>query len=282
MVKSCVGLKINHSKRDLEIPKHRERLLKAIEKDLLTDDNVLAVFYGGSIGNNNTDLYSDIDLRIVVKDEMFENYRLNKKERAKNLGNVMYFEDFSWATHSIAHFEEFLKVDSFYYKMSDVIPSVWLQNIKIVKDSNGRIKGVQNQSKELSYKPSLGEVDTWRNKFFAFAHETYRSLKRNELYSALNYLDALRLSMAAAWYMEESIQPNTFGDWSKLEGNRSKLTQSQLALLKSWRCNPNAEEVMNVIKRMLPEFKRVDKSLCERVGLQYDEEMVEKIFKMVL
>lgn len=282
MVKSCVGFKTNHFKRDLDIPQHRERILNAIEKDLLVDDNVLAVFYGGSIGNNNTNLYSDIDLRVVVREEMYENYRLNKKERAKNWGNVLFYEDFPWASHSIAHYEVFLKVDSFYYKMTDVTPSVWLQNIKIIKDSNGRIKEAQNQSKELSYSPSLNEVDIWRNKFFAFVHETYRSLMRKELYSALHYLDALRISMASAWYMEASIQPNTFGDWSKIEGDRSKLTDSQLILLKSWRCNPYPEEVMHVVKRIIPEFKHVDKVLCERVGLLHNDKRVDEIFNKII
>ncbi|MGB8001523.1 MAG: hypothetical protein WCF60_15710, partial [Anaerobacillus sp.] len=63
-----MGFETKHSKRDKEIPKHRQNLLDAIEKDLLNDENVLAVFYGGSIGNQNTDLFSDIDLRVVVKD----------------------------------------------------------------------------------------------------------------------------------------------------------------------------------------------------------------------
>lgn len=36
--------------------------MKKIEDDLLNDPNILVVFYGGSIGNQNTDLYSDIDL----------------------------------------------------------------------------------------------------------------------------------------------------------------------------------------------------------------------------
>ncbi|WP_367802182.1 nucleotidyltransferase domain-containing protein [Brevibacillus laterosporus] len=48
--------------------------MNRIEQDLLKDSNILSVFYGGSIGNQNTDLYSDIDLRIVVKDEFYEEY----------------------------------------------------------------------------------------------------------------------------------------------------------------------------------------------------------------
>jgi hypothetical protein len=80
----CAGLITKHTERDLEILKHRQNLIQAIEQNLLLDDHVLAVFYGGSLGNKNTDLYSDIDPRIVVKDEVFEEYRKNKKQRDKN------------------------------------------------------------------------------------------------------------------------------------------------------------------------------------------------------
>lgn len=68
-----------HRERDLALPKQRETLLNTIKKDLLNDENVLGVFLGGSIANNNTDLYSDIDLRIVVKDDLYEKYRKIKK-----------------------------------------------------------------------------------------------------------------------------------------------------------------------------------------------------------
>jgi len=48
-----VGFVSKHKARDLKLPNKREKLLNTIENDLLSDDNVLAFFYGGSIGNKN-------------------------------------------------------------------------------------------------------------------------------------------------------------------------------------------------------------------------------------
>ncbi|WP_087999561.1 aminoglycoside 6-adenylyltransferase [Gottfriedia solisilvae] len=267
--------------RDLDIPKHRQNLINELELDLINDNNVLAVFYGGSIANQNTDLYSDIDLRIVVKDELFEEYRLNKKQRAKKWGNVLFFEDFPWATYSIAHYDSFIKVDSFYYKTIDIQPSVWLQNIKNVHDTTELVKTVLEKSMSLSYKPTIEEVEVWRSKFFAYVHEAYRRIMRKETYYALHCLDNLRLSMTTAWYMEAGIQPNTFGDWAKLEGKSSKLCDWQLALLEQWFSNREPIEIMKAIKNMVPEFKRVHKSLCNKLGLEEDPEWVETILNMV-
>lgn len=68
-----------HEERDSELPKERKKLLNNIQNDLFEDDNVLAFFYGGSLGNENTDIFSDIDLRVVVKPEKINDYISNKK-----------------------------------------------------------------------------------------------------------------------------------------------------------------------------------------------------------
>ncbi|GAA0603364.1 hypothetical protein GCM10009001_20410 [Virgibacillus siamensis] len=277
-----MGFETKHRNRDLEIPKHRQILLNTIEQDLLSDENIIAVFYGGSIGNQNTDLYSDIDLRIVVKDEVFEEYRLNKKQRAKKWGKVLFFEDFPWATYSIAHFDSFIKVDTFYFKIKDIKPSVWLQNIKIVHDTNGLVNDVLERSMSLSYKPNVEEIEIWRTKFFAYVHEAYRRTMRKEVYYALQCLDNLRMSMVTAWYMETGIQPNTFGDWAKIEGQRSKLQDWQLSLLADWHSSREPNEILNVIKSIVPEFIKVHNSLCEKYEIEENPEKVNEILDMVL
>lgn len=59
----CVGFHWKHEEQDLQLPKFRERLIEAIANDVMEDEQIIGVFYGGSIGNQHTDLYSDIDLR---------------------------------------------------------------------------------------------------------------------------------------------------------------------------------------------------------------------------
>ncbi|MDX8046265.1 aminoglycoside 6-adenylyltransferase [Gracilibacillus sp. S3-1-1] len=251
-----MGLPNKHYERDIQLPEYRKVMLKEIEKDLLNDKNVLAVFYGGSIANQNTDLYSDIDLRIIVKDGVFEEYRLNKKERAKRWGEVLYFEDFPSTTYSVAHYDTFIKVDTFYYKTKDIQPSVWLQSISIIYDKTGFMKEVLEKSKKLYYSPNVQEVDLWRTKFFAYVHEVYRRVNREELYYALSCLDNVRMSMVTAWYMDKGLQPNTFGDWAKYEGKSSKLESWQLSLLADWQSNREPSEIMEVIKKLSLNLKK--------------------------
>ena len=207
----------NYVKRDAEIPRYRQLIKKAIERDLKDDPFIIAVFYGGSIGNNDSDNYSDIDLRIVVAEEEFENYRSKKRERATKWGNVLFFEDVPYSNYNTAHYEHFVKVDTFYYQLKDVLPSIWLRNIEILFDESEMLEDVVEKSRKLTFEPTNEDIEYWRTKFFAYLHETYRRAMRGEMYYALNCLDKLRFFIATAWYMEAGIQPNALGDWAKLK-----------------------------------------------------------------
>ena len=105
---------------------------------------------------------------------------------------------------------------------------------------------------------------------------------RGEIYYALNCLDKLRFFMATAWYMEAGIQPNALGDWAKIEGDRSQLQDWQSNQLAEWNSRRDPRDIMKVVAVMIPEFRRVHKSLCEKVGLAENPEWVEEIISKVL
>ena len=278
----CVGFVKNKEQRNQQLPFYREKIREAIERDLIEDTNVVAIFYGGSIGTEETDLFSDIDLRIVVKDELFEQYRRNKKIRASYWGDVLFFEDVSWANYSSAHFRNFVKVDSFYYKVSDIKPSMWLQKIKIVKDSDAFLKRIVEQSQLLSYQPTLSELEHWQTKFYAHLHEAYRRTMRDEQFYALHCMDYLRLSVVAGWYMEKGIQPNSSGDWAKIEGERSKLSSEQLSMLAIWHCNRDQNEILRVMRSITSQFLSVQSKVCAKYGIDEDLKLTKEILDLVM
>ncbi|WP_261129682.1 aminoglycoside 6-adenylyltransferase [Bacillus sp. Marseille-Q3570] len=278
-----MGFVNKHEYRNSELPNYRKALLRSIEKDLQNDDNVIAFFYGGSIGNENMDYYSDIDLRVVVKPQVIKEYIRNKKKRPNKWGNVLFYEDINpFSNYTVVHYDCFVKVDSFYFKPDDIKPSVWLKNIKIVKDSNHMMASILGESTTLNYKPTFNEFELWRTKFLPYLHEAYRRAMRKEYYYALNCIDGLRLSMCTAWHMKAEIQPNAFGDWAKYEGVRSKLTDWQRSLLESWECGRSTEEIISVMRSIVHEFREVHRSLCNKLEVEEDPDWVKKAVDMVL
>ncbi|WP_331249017.1 hypothetical protein [Evansella clarkii] len=196
---------------------------------------------------------------------------------------MIYFEDTdSLSVYTVAHYDCFVKVDVFYYTPDKIQPTVWLQNIKIIKDTNGMMASILEKSMKYTYQPSPEEIEVWRTKFFAHLHEAYRRAMRKEYYYALQSVDNLRLAISAAWYMEKGVQTNAFGDWAKYEGGRSKLDPWQKSLLESWECGRSTMEIMTVMKSIVHEFKTVHSSLCTKLGIEEDSALIDKIVNTVI
>lgn len=273
-----------HQSRDNNLVKDRQKLRNHIEYDLSNDNDVLAVFYSGSIARGNEDIYSDIDLRVVVRDETFRSFISNKTERPKKWGQVLFIEDGRpYAPYSVAHFKNFVKVDTFYYKLSDLNPSIYLkEESAVVYDPYNLIKDLKLKSENKEYELTIGVFETWRSKFFAYLHETYRRTMRGEIYYALQNLDLMRWSIVTGWYMEKGFLPNDYGCWSKYEGERSKLEGWQLTLLKSWDSSRDKYSIVNSYKVIIPEFIQLHKILCEKLGIEENIEWINEVIGMVI
>lgn len=278
----CVGFVSRHVDRDLTLPKHREILLQNALSDLTADNNVLAIYQAGSLAKGNFDNYSDIDLHTIVSPAKKADFIKNKRHRASKWGNVLFYEDFNPSSPVIVtHYDSFVKVDSWYHSLEEVVPSIWLKGYKVLYDPNNMITGTINESSNEVYTPSKEEVEFWRNKLFASVHETYRAVMRDELYYALSNLDRVRWLIVFAWYMEmEQHLDSPYGVWSKIEGKRSKLAHCQLSLLGTWNCGRNSDQIMKTIVNMVPEIFRLNKYLSRKVKIDEDGERLKKILEM--
>jgi hypothetical protein len=81
--------------------------------------------------------------------------------------------------------------------------------------------------------------------------------------------------------MEQDRNPNMLGDWSKYEGNRSLLYDWQLNLLEKWDSNRNPNEIFNVMKAIIPEFKRINKVLCYKLDISENTERINQVIELV-
>jgi len=272
-----------HSVRDSQLPIAREHLLNSIIRNLQSKSDVIGIFLGGSIAKNNTDLFSDIDLRVVVAEEKFQEYIRNKKELAKEFGDVLFFEDmYLQAPYTIAHYSSFIKVDLFIYTFSRLQPSTWLQGIRIIKDTDVGLRSILEQSEAIQYTVSSDDVEKWRGKVFAYIHEIYRRVFREEFYYALGQMNNLRAYIVTGWNMEVDRLSNEAWDWSKIEGARSSLERWQLSLLATWDCGRDQQEMMKALYSMVPEIRRLHTVLCQKTGLEMNEEHFERIVNQVL
>lgn len=270
--------------RDNQLPSEREALLKKAVDDLSSDEDVLAIYLDGSLSRNEADRYSDIDLHTIVTPEKIAEFIKKKNERAEKWGDILFHENSNpFSPVAVSHFDTFVKIDSWYHTIDEIKPSIWLRNMKILYDPNEVLEQIAEVSFKMVYKPTPEEVEFWRGKVLAFCHGTYRAVMRNELYYALSDLDRVRWLMALGWYMEmDEHLDSSYGVWSKVEGERSKLSSVQLKLLENWESSRNPDSIIDVIRKIVPEFKALNKSLSEKVLIEVDEELIDQCFGMIL
>jgi len=274
---ACVGFVSRHLDRDSALPHYRDLLLKKALDDLSDDPDVLAIYLGGSLAKNNFDFYSDVDLHTIVTPERKKAFVKEKRNRAKKWGDVLFYEDSNPMSPAVvAHYDSFVKVDSWYHSPEEMVSSIWLKDMAVLYDPHHIIGPVIKESSKLVYHPLPEDVEFWRSKLLAFIHETYRAVMREELYYALSHLDRIRWLMVSGWYMEmEELLDCSYGVWSKLEGKRSKLKDGQLSFLKSWDCSRDSSDIMNTMLKMIPEFLRLNKNLSRQLGMEEDEELIK-------
>ncbi len=273
-----------HLERDQDLPNLREALLENVLADLTEDENVLAIYLAGSLGRGDFDRFSDIDLHVIVAPEMKQAFIKNKRKRASNWGNVLFYEGGSEESPVVvSHFDCFIKVDSWYKTLDEVVPSVWLKGIKPLYDPSNILASSLEEIAKLPINLEQDDVSFWKTKVLAFLHETYRASMRHEMYYALSNLDRVRWLIADGWYMEmDKHLDSSYGVWSKVEGDRSQLQDWQLSLLASWACGRDSGEIMQTIESMYPELLRLNKVLCQKVDMDNEEETFKRIIHMVI
>ncbi len=268
-----------HVERDHKLPRYRETLLASLTKDLIADPRVLAVFVAGSMAKGNADLYSDIDLRVVVKPHDLEYFVTEKKHRPNAWGEVLFYEDLGpKVAHTVAHYSGFVKVDIFYYSSEKMVPSLFLQDIHILHDPAGFMENLHCRSMSLVYRPSPPEVEFWRYKILAYAHEVYRRCMRGELSYARKMIIGLAEYAVEGWHMEAGRLP----EGSKAEGGRTVLDPWQLNMLDAWNPCGDAKAVLETMTGMVPELSRLNIELSKITGCDPKTETWQRAWELVI
>jgi predicted nucleotidyltransferase len=272
-----------HIIRDEKLPEVRDKMLTDIIDNLKKKSGVEAIFLGGSLANDNHDIYSDIDLRIVVSEDRFNEYIGIKQQVVSEFGEILFYEDlYPGAPYTIAHYSNFIKIDMFIYTFSRFTPSIWFQKMKIIFDPSGQLQHIKEQSNIIMYKVTKDDIEKWRGKVFSYIHEVYRRVMREEYYYALSMMNNLRSCMVSGWNMEAERHSNDLWDWSKIEGSRSQLDKWQLEMLERWFCKRDKEDIMQTLSRIIPEFRKLHRVLCDRTGLENEEQKLDRIINQVL
>ena len=155
---------------------------EAVEKlvaSLKQDNLVQAVFLKGSMGRDEHDEYSDIDLYCLIDKEDVEEFLPQRLEHIRAYKELIYHDDiFIVAPQIIAVYENLIHLDLFTVTKETYIAKDF---VKVLYDPFGKLDSLIQQQNLLLDEAEL--QDAWDDTFW-FLYQYYASSKRgNDLWS---------------------------------------------------------------------------------------------------
>jgi hypothetical protein len=177
----------------------RDRLLATARRDFAGQAGVVGVYLGGSLPAGTADVYSDIDLRVVVEADVHRDFVERRLDIPRSWDGFLFNEWLEGANHCVSHFRPFVKIDIFYLDRSALAPSPWFTlPISVLHDPQGVVADVLVRSRGLTFAPIDSDIDRSISKGIAAVHESYRRIRRGELIHSQALLDELRYHMVLA------------------------------------------------------------------------------------
>ncbi|MFW7420148.1 MULTISPECIES: hypothetical protein [Vagococcus] len=261
---------------DSNLPVDRDRLKNRLVRLVKEDEEILGCFFSGSIGTKTEDYYSDIDVRIVVKDGL--NLKRKQVEIIRAIGKYLFIEELT-EDSSIIHYATFIKLDLFIYTVDKLEPSIWMKQIEIVKDF-GLLEELSAKSQELSYQITQETFDNLIHSYYGQYFELYRCWKREEY----NFLEHLTLEMkhtlVSMWYISKGYAPNPSNDWAKYAGRKTRLSHLEIEFLESYTpCQVNQlEEFTQKIEILMFE---VAEKIANYNSLSFSQTTFKKVHRRI-
>jgi hypothetical protein len=255
-------MRTSFTREDLE--KARSDLLATVVGWFKREPGTLGIFLGGSIAAETADAYSDIDLRIIVEPEQHSHFVEKRRQIPRQWPGFLFNEWLPDTQHCVSHFQPFGKIDIFYYDAAKLTPSPWYRvPIKILHDPKRIVADLVKRSEELTFTVTEEDVDVSISKGLAAAHETYRRMKRGELFYAQALLDELRHHMMQAddWLLDRIPETTVMAKFDK-RANGTVLTDLTMSY-----CACEGEAILAALRSLVRTYRNQVLALHEKFQL---------------
>lgn len=263
--------------KNINLIEKRNEILENMVNYFMKDKKLIGIFLSGSLAEESSDKYSDIDFRVILEDEGIDNYINNRLTAPENWGELLYNEYSSgWKNMCVSHFKPFVKVDIFYYTKHDLTPSVWHnKGIKIIYDRDGFISEIIEKSKNLKIETNIEDINISINKGIALIHETYRRAKRDEIVYANDLLNGLRHKLIEF----NDLLNNRINEGSSHYEKRG--TEELKNILHKSYSTKTQKDILEILFKLTKVFEMKLKMINEKYLLQRNEKNDEYSIKII-
>ncbi|MCF2147993.1 nucleotidyltransferase domain-containing protein [Desmonostoc muscorum LEGE 12446] len=252
-----------------ELNSARQHLLKKVVDYFIVKKGIEALFVQGSIASGTTDEFSDIDFRVVVQPELYEQFLDERFSAPKYWGEWLYNEwpaGIRWVC--VSHFHPFNKIDVLYYQPENLQPSPWyLQPVQVIYDPKKLIHQLIEASSGLEFTLDVNEVNRLISKGLAQAEEVYRRVMRGELFYAQSLLDNFRGSMMQ---IDDYFLKNPSSSMSPSAHFEQRGSQMLIEVLKHSYPSLDQTSILNALNALLNRYQYQVMNLHDMLRLNRD------------
>lgn len=251
------------------LPLHRTLLERAVAY-FRDDERVLGLVLGGSLALGEADFYSDVDLYVVVRDELFDAVFAERDAAAEAVGAPLFrftVEPVPGGSRDfIVTFPGPVKLDLMYHRESELDPGPKWENRTVLKDDSGSLAAVVSRSKGSAPNPlaldALTELD---QKFWTRCWYVFGKISRGERWEALDGLHTLR-SLALVPLLDLAAERPHEG-YRRLERKLDSRTSSLLAATVA---SLQPEALYGALQAEIVLFRELRANVFDRYGLAFD------------
>lgn len=167
----------------------RESILRGALEYFRQKPRITGVFLSGSLATEESDCFSDIDLRVLVEDDWVGEFVDRRLFAPKEWHEGFLFNEWKPdAKHCVSHFLPFVKVDCFYIALSELNSPAWSAfPVRSLYDPKGVIRIFKSKHSCSRETPlSREEAERMLAKSISCAHEALRRHRRGEHHYALD------------------------------------------------------------------------------------------------
>jgi predicted nucleotidyltransferase len=243
----------------------QQQYLKAFTEYIRSDSNILGCFLGGSFANKTNDRYSDLDIRIIVKDKTLKQYLKNRYHLLEKFGDPL-FTQLSYAFGdrlAIVYFKDHYKVDCLYFLKKELSPSYWYKDILILKDQGDFLSRVKRDSKQVKKSVSRKQFDIDIMRTYATFIDCIQRYKRGEYWQCFDNLNQIRKTI---FLMHDVYYGQTPLFERRIEGRMSKGELNDLEVSSiSGKLPEYIERYLTMFLKYARRFKKYRKDLVQYI-----------------
>ncbi len=261
--------------QEVSMPPPHQIILDRFVAACQADERVVAAFLGGSYASGKADVYSDLDLYLIITDEMYDNFKASCETFLRLLGEPLFLENFDEFGFDLLIF---IFADGIEGELAlgraSHFSHIHGGPHKTLLDKQGILSGVVFPWYEP---PHVSQVETLHGLIYWFwhdlSHHFITTLARGQLWSAYGALEDLRRTCVNLARLQQNFSMVAEG-YEKVE---QVLPVGQLSPLQATFCPMERDAMLRAALVIVRFYRNIAPSLAQAHGIPYPDKLAQVI-----